>query len=434
MKVTLIALSAAVVASLSLPVVADCTWEPGPTFPGGPRTGAAGVNQNGTIIVLGGRPFVGGGSAAVHYLPPGATAWLSGPPLDGPVMHPGAGLDALGRVIVFGGYVIDDHFPFYFALTNGFVYDVAGGMGDGIAGMNFARAWFALAMDAQQRLYAIGGRDANGDPTDVAERYDAVADTWTVLAPLPEPRDHAAAVYDGEGHILVIGGAGVSGNPQTSVFSYDLANGIWSTIASQPTALQGQAAVLGANGRAYVLGGSTGSSETDAVYVYDPSIGEWSVGPSLITARSSAAVALDDDGFICAMGGDAGALGTDTVERLYTGVPDSAEDCNSNAVPDSCELAGNDCNNNGTLDECDIADGTSADVNGNGIPDECEAPDCPGDLDGDNDVDLGDLAQLLGNYGTTGGAAYQDGDLDLDGDVDLSDLADLLGVYGVTCG
>ncbi len=56
-----------------------------------------------------------------------------------------------------------------------------------------------------------------------------------------------------------------------------------------------------------------------------------------------------------------------------------------------------------------------------------------GDLDGDNDVDLADLAQLLGNYGMTSGAAYEDGDLDGDGDVDLADLAALLAVYGTTC-
>jgi hypothetical protein len=31
------------------------------------------------------------------------------------------------------------------------------------------------------------------------------------------------------------------------------------------------------------------------------------------------------------------------------------------------------------------------------------------------------------------GASYEDGDLDGDGDVDLADLAALLGVYGTTC-
>jgi hypothetical protein len=61
------------------------------------------------------------------------------------------------------------------------------------------------------------------------------------------------------------------------------------------------------------------------------------------------------------------------------------------------------------------------------------APACPGDLDGDGDVDLADLSQLLANYGVTGGATYEDGDLDGDGDVDLGDLSALLAVYGTTC-
>jgi hypothetical protein len=58
---------------------------------------------------------------------------------------------------------------------------------------------------------------------------------------------------------------------------------------------------------------------------------------------------------------------------------------------------------------------------------------CPGDLDGDNQVGIADLAQLLGNYGMTSGAVYEDGDLDGDGDVDLADLAELLSLYGTSC-
>ncbi len=58
---------------------------------------------------------------------------------------------------------------------------------------------------------------------------------------------------------------------------------------------------------------------------------------------------------------------------------------------------------------------------------------CPGDLNGDGEIDLSDLAQLLANYRTTSGAAYEDGDLDGDGDVDLSDLAELLGRYHAGC-
>jgi hypothetical protein len=58
---------------------------------------------------------------------------------------------------------------------------------------------------------------------------------------------------------------------------------------------------------------------------------------------------------------------------------------------------------------------------------------CPADLDEDRDVDLADLARLLGNFGVTGGATYWDGDPDGDDDVDWEDLAELLSVYGTDC-
>jgi hypothetical protein len=58
---------------------------------------------------------------------------------------------------------------------------------------------------------------------------------------------------------------------------------------------------------------------------------------------------------------------------------------------------------------------------------------CRGDLDGDRDVDVADLAILLANYRTMSGATGADGDMDCDGDVELSDLAALLSAYGAVC-
>ena len=58
------------------------------------------------------------------------------------------------------------------------------------------------------------------------------------------------------------------------------------------------------------------------------------------------------------------------------------------------------------------------------------------DLDGDNDVDLQDLATMLSCYGlldrsTTAGCCAAD--LDCDGTIGLQDLSNLLSHFGLTC-
>ncbi|UCC32270.1 MAG: hypothetical protein JSU86_08295, partial [Phycisphaerales bacterium] len=79
MRSQMVILSLVAVVGTTPPLNAACVWESGPTFPNGPRTGAAGVNQNGTLVALGGRQFVGEG-AAVDYLPWETSVWQSGVP------------------------------------------------------------------------------------------------------------------------------------------------------------------------------------------------------------------------------------------------------------------------------------------------------------------------------------------------------------------
>lgn len=88
---------------------------------------------------------------------------------------------------------------------------------------------------------------------------------------------------------------------------------------------------------------------------------------------------------------------------------------------------------NNTLDLISQTDGTGSDVPELFIGNEDTQPTCPGDLDGDGDVDVADLAILLANFGAMSGVSAADGDLDRDGDVDVADLAILLANYGTIC-
>lgn len=89
-------------------------------------------------------------------------------------------------------------------------------------------------------------------------------------------------------------------------------------------------------------------------------------------------------------------------------------------------------NPSGAADFVAVIDDQPSDIPELYIIDENVDPLCDGDLDGDQDVDLGDLAVLLGNYGAVG-VTREEGDLDGNGVVDLADLALLLARYGLPC-
>ncbi|MEP0847786.1 MAG: choice-of-anchor B family protein [Phycisphaerae bacterium] len=78
----------------------------------------------------------------------------------------------------------------------------------------------------------------------------------------------------------------------------------------------------------------------------------------------------------------------------------------------------------GSIVEAAIDDVQATDI-------EC-APNCPLDLDGDGVISLGDLSNLLTNYGATG-VGPEGGDFNDDGTVDLADLSELLTSFGLPC-
>lgn len=302
-------------------------WEPCAPLPA-PKSENFAVTWNGEVYVVGGSPWVNGNDqdGTVWRLSDGA--WIAVAPLDGmgPTVGQGGGVDALDRIVVFGGVVTPSG-----DLGEPRLYDPLQGCYDTPtdASIFHPALNFGLATDAQGRIYRLGGGcDVCNNNTGICSRYDGTTDSWQQVAWLPYSRSSIASCYDGRGHIWGFGGYTSFGLPRlVDTIRYDLATNTWSTLGSLflPVGTSDAKAALGADGLVYCIGGRTGATAagtpTATVYVLDPGAADPHLvpGPALQVARYDFALALGADGWLYVIGGRTADGPTTSVERLYTG-------------------------------------------------------------------------------------------------------------------
>ena len=297
-------------------------WGPGVALPTA-EANAAAVSDGGTIFLI------GGGSATVRVLYPGATAWGNAGQLDEGMTSPGAGLDTKG-ILVYGG---KQETP----LNSAFIFNPSLQTAQTAASMATARADFAYATDSSGFSYAFGGLGANHSILAVAERYNPGTGAWQGLQPLPQPLYGADAVSDGGDHILVIGGATTSAanSASSAVYEYTISTNTWTTLPSLPVAVSHSAVVFGTDGQVYVIGGVGASGTVGTVQVFDPAGQTWSTAASLPNPVSNETAAIDSVGRIEVIGGlDASqAAVTNVYESQILAAPYAAPTFVSNPLP-----------------------------------------------------------------------------------------------------
>ncbi len=144
-----------------------------------------------------------------------------------------------------------------------------------------------------QRLYVIGGFFATSNtPSNEVYVYDIAAKTWSMAAPLLNPRGgHAASVSNGEIHLF---GGGNSVSTLADHSAYNPSTDSWRDLAPLPRA-EGSPAAVDVNGKIFVIGGRSGYSDFGDVYIYEPMNDSWGVGPA-IDPRGTAGAVLYCDG------------------------------------------------------------------------------------------------------------------------------------------
>ena len=178
--------------------------------------------------------------------------------------------------------------------------------------MNVARNDLATAVGGDGRIYAMGGKEPDGDAIASAERYDSCKRSWSSLPSMLNPRTGFAAATGPDGRIYVIGGRErLFGTSLSTVEAYDPVTNAWSMVASLAIGRTDLAAATGSDGRIYATGGraprvspSVGTEvEVATVEAYDTATNQWQFAAPLSAPRSGHGAVTGPDGRIYVVGG-----------------------------------------------------------------------------------------------------------------------------------
>jgi hypothetical protein len=153
----------------------------------------------------------------------------------------------------------------------------------------------AAAAAIGDTIFVFGGlarNDCTGLRT--AEAYDTISDQWSARAPMPTGRWNAGVAVV-NGIIYVMGGSVGCGPRTAAVEAYDPVTDTWTTRAPLPSARAG-VAVSAIGNLIYAVGGVLPFAEgiVDRVDVFDPAANIWSAGPAMLLPRTDTAVAVLD--------------------------------------------------------------------------------------------------------------------------------------------
>lgn len=270
-------------------------WSRGPELPAA-RLEPGLAALDGELIVAGG---FGPGLAierSVLALDPVTATWSRGPDL--PVAWTHLQLATVGATLYALGGLAGTQF-----VARGEAFALVDGAWQSRASMPVGeeRGSAAVVIDPPH-VMLLGGASTT-DALASCWAYDTVADTWTALPPLPEPRSHPAATITADGTIVVAGGLRTldSTQPMADVIALAPGASTWTARAPMPTA-RGGCAYATLDGVLLCAGGEAGALALDAVEAYDPIADAWTVRAALPEARAGTQAATLGDAVYLAGG------------------------------------------------------------------------------------------------------------------------------------
>jgi N-acetylneuraminic acid mutarotase len=173
----------------------------------------------------------------------------------------------------------------------------------------------------EDKLYVVGGMDAEGTELASVEVYDFATEAWSILPAMPQARAVINnAVVQHKGKVCVVGGGG---EQLQSVAVYDIATEEWSVLPVEMMVNRRAHAAAVHGNQIYVLGGADeGYTTLRSVEAYDIAAGKWSMmSAEMQVARSAFAAAVHGDNLYAIVGPGGEAQHTMEVLALPSPLP-----------------------------------------------------------------------------------------------------------------
>jgi PQQ-like domain/Kelch motif len=235
-------------------------------------------------LIIGGLDSAGNSASGVFLLDPASGRLREAGSLTGP-LHDAAAAALGERVLVFGGGT-EASTDAVQALPAPGGTVAPGASAEAVGRLPTVRSDLS-ATRVGSTAYVLGGYDGSEPIDSVLATRDG--STFTQVARLPQPARYMAVASLG-GRIFAIGGENASGAPTDAIREIDPRHGTAKVVGHMPVAVA-HASAVALGGQVYVLGGETGGAPSARIWRLDPARTAVSPAGRLPQAVTSAAAA-----------------------------------------------------------------------------------------------------------------------------------------------
>lgn len=303
------------------------TWRDGPALPYAAQEIYPTLHQ-GRIHLAGGFIAEGDSISGVTdrhiVLDPTSGSWSDLAPLPGPRHHPNL-ISFGGELFAIGGFEVQSEQAVWVMQPGTWRFDgEAWHNGPTLPQPNGESVTAVLS----NVLHVCGGRKPRGETnetwnnhTDTGDHFvlTDIAGNWQTAAPLPTPRNSAAAAVIGETW-HVVGGRTVAGGNTGAHEVYDRSEDRWRSAAPLPQG-QGGLAAASVGDKLYAFGGeffNNGGGVYPEAWAYDPTADAWSSIPDMPHPRHGlGAVTVGDEIYVIGGALRVGGSQTSALVEIY---------------------------------------------------------------------------------------------------------------------